>query len=124
MRRAAWIYAALTAVVVAFHAAVILGAPLGDLTMGGRWPGVLPWQGRLASALSMALLAVLTGIVLARAGLLRWRLPGWTIWAVVAVQAVAVVEHLVTPSPAERALWLPVIVVMLACAVVVARRRG
>lgn len=27
-----------------------------------------------------------------------------------------------TPSPAERALWLPVILVMLACALVVARR--
>ena len=120
--RAAWIYAALTAVVCAFHLAVILGAPWGQLTMGGRWDGALPWQGRVVSALSMSLLAGLAVVVLARAGVLRLRLPGWAIWVVMAILGVAVVEHLLTPSAAERDLWLPQILVMLVCAVVVARR--
>ena len=120
--RAAWIYAALTAVVCAFHLAVILGAPLGHLTMGGRWKGALPVEGRIGSALSMLLLATMAGVVMARAGLLRWRVPGWAIWGVVALLGVSVVMHVLTPSAAERALWLPQILVMLACAVSVARR--
>ena len=120
--RAAWIYAALTAVVCVFHLAIILGAPWGHLTMGGRWDGALPWQGRVVSALSMSLLAGLAVVVLARAGVLRLRLPGWAIWVVMAILGVAVVEHLLTPSAAERDLWLPQILVMLVCAVVVARR--
>ena len=60
--RAAWIYAALTAVVCTFHLAVILGAPLGHLTMGGRWEGALPVEGRIGSALSMLLLAAMAKI--------------------------------------------------------------
>ena len=120
--RAAWIYAALTAVVCTFHLAVILGAPLGHLTMGGRLEGALPVEGRIGSALSMLLLAAMAGVVMARAGLLRWRVPGWAIWGVVVLLGVSVVMHLLTPSAAERALWLPQILVMLACAVTVAKR--
>ncbi len=120
--RAAWIYAALTAVVCGFHIGIMLGAPWGHLTMGGRWDGVLPVEGRVASALSFGLLGVMAYVVLARAGVIARRLPGWAIWVVVALLAVGVVEHILTPSAAERALWLPQIVVMLVCAVVVARR--
>lgn len=123
MRRAAWLHAALVAVVVLFHLAAISGAPVGHLTMGGRWPGALPPELRVGSALSALLLVLLAAIVLARAGIVRLRLPGWLIWAVVAVHALGAFVHVITPSAAERALWLPVILVMLACALVVARSR-
>ena len=120
--KAAWIYVALTVIVCTFHLSLILGAPLGHLTMGGRWSGALPLEGRITSAVSIAILAGLAFVVLARAGLLAWRLPGWAIWVVVVYLAVGVVLHIVTPSAAERALWLPQIAVMLVCAVVVARK--
>ena len=35
-RLAAWVFAALSVVVMLFHTAAILGAPVGDLTMGGQ----------------------------------------------------------------------------------------
>lgn len=120
--RAAWIYAALTAVVCLFHLALILGAPWGHLTMGGRWSGVLPVEGRVTSAVSIVILAGLAAVVLARAGIVRLRLPNWAIWAVVAYLVVGVGLHVMTPSAAERAVWLPQILVMLACAISVARR--
>jgi len=122
MRAAAWIFAALTAVVVAFHLSGILGAPVGHLTMGGRWPGVLPLEGRIAAGLSAVLMVSLALVVLGRAGILPVRPSRLAIWLVVGLMGLSVVMHLATPSAAERALWLPQILVMLACALVVARR--
>lgn len=122
MRRAAVLYAALTAGVVAFQLALVLGAPLGHLTMGGRWPGVLPTEGRITAGLSALLLTSMAMVVLGRAGLLAVRPSTMAIWLVVALQGLGVVAHVMTPSAAERALWLPVILVLLACALVVARR--
>lgn len=116
-------YVALTGVVCVFHLALILGAPLGHLTMGGRWAGALPLEGRITSAVSIVILTGLAVVVLARAGVVALRLPDWAIWAVVAYLAVGVALHVATPSAAERALWLPQIAAMLACAVMVARRR-
>jgi hypothetical protein len=103
---------------------MILGAPWGHLTMGGRWDGVLPPEGRIASALSMVLLTCLALVVLARAGIVQTALPSWAIWVVVGFMVVAVIQHVITPSAAERALWLPQISVMLICAVIVARGRS
>lgn len=85
MRLAAWLHAALGAVVVAFQIAAILGAPVGHLTMGGRWTGALPPEVRVGSALSGLLLVAMALVVLARAGVLDWRLPRGLIWGVVAL---------------------------------------
>jgi hypothetical protein len=43
------------------------------------------------------------------------------VWAVVALLAVGALLNAITPSRWERALWLPVTLVQLACVVVVAR---
>jgi len=117
---AAWVYLALTVVVCVFHASVMLGAPWGHLTMGGRWDGVLPPEGRVASLVSLGLLAGLAAVVLARAGIVAWGLPFWAIWGVVGMLCVGVIQHIATPSAAERALWLPQILLMLVCAGIVA----
>jgi hypothetical protein len=63
-------------------------------------------------------------VVAARCGLAlpRWRAASRRlVWAVVALMAVAAVLNAITPSPWERALWLPVALVQLACVVAVAR---
>jgi cell division protein FtsW (lipid II flippase) len=73
---------------------------------------------------SAALLASIGAVVAARAGL---ALPRWQyasrrlIWVVVAYMLVGVVLNAMTPSPRERALWLPVTAVLAVCALVVAR---
>ena len=118
-RAAAWAFAGIAAGVVAFHLAVIGGAPWGSLTMGGRWPGVLPVPARGLSALSALLVAGMAGVLLARAGVLGRQPPRGTVPAVLVLSALAVVANALTPSAPERALWLPVTAAMLAAALLV-----
>jgi hypothetical protein len=78
-----------------------------------------------AAAVVQALVLVLCAlIVAARAQLM---LPRWhgasrkLVWGVVAFSVIAVVLNAITPSPWERAVWLPVTLALLTCGVVVAR---
>lgn len=120
MQSAALIFAALSAGTILFHLAIIAGAPWGHLTMGGRWPGRLPLAARLLSLLSAALVALMAFVLAAGAGIGGPTLPAWTLWAVIVYLALAIVMHIATPSAAERMLWLPVILGMTVCALVVA----
>lgn len=122
-RAAAWVYLALTAGVVAFHLALILGAPWGGVTMAGRWPGVLPAEGRVTSALSILMLVLFGRVVAERAGLARRWLPGWGIGVVILYLVAGAVAHVLSPVTLERAIWLPVIQAQLACVGVVLLRR-
>lgn len=99
---------------MAFHLALIAGAPWGYLTMAGRWPGVLPAAGRAVSALSVLVLGGMGFAVLSMAGVTGWVPPKSASFAVLAYMALAIVAHVATPSAAERRLWLPVICVMAA----------
>lgn len=111
-RIGAWAFLAGATMTVAFHMAMILGAPWGHLTMGGRWNGALPLPARGLSAVSAVLILLMASVVAARAGLLAWRLPAWSTYAVLAVMVLSIAMHVATPSAAERRLWLPVILVM------------
>lgn len=113
-----------TAAPSAFQLALVAGAPWGELTMGGAFPGQLPPRMRVAAFGSACLLVAFGAIVAARAGLAfpRWRRASqWLIWLVVAYAVVGVVLHVVTPSARERAVWLPVVLGLAVCALVVAR---
>ena len=122
--RAARLYAVLTAGVVAFHLAVAAGAPWGHLTQGGQYTGTLPASRRTVAVISALVMVGTAAIVGSRAGL--W-LPSWRrharpgAWVVVAFLALGVVLNTITPSAAERALWLPVTLAMTVAALVVAR---
>jgi hypothetical protein len=120
---AAWIHAGLTAFVAAFQLALAAGAPWGRAAMGGRYLGRLPPAMRVASVVQPVILAGLSGLVLARAGV---ALPAWRetadpgVWAAVGVSAIAAVLNLITPSRIERAIWGPVALGLLATSVWVA----
>lgn len=122
--RAAGLYGAIALIVVIFQLALAAGAPWGSLAMGGAYPGRLPPAIR-AAALVQALLQV--GMALVVGARARRILPSWyaasrrLIWAVIAVLAIAVVLNAITPSPWERAVWLPISLLMLASAFIVAR---
>ena len=66
---AAWVFAALTAVVMLFQLALAVGAPWGEFAMGGAFPGVYPPAMRIAALVQMAVLGVVGLIVCVRAGL-------------------------------------------------------
>lgn len=120
---AAYVYLVLSAVVVAFQVALVFGAPWGAYTMGGGNPGSLPPGGRGAAAAQALVLVLLTAVVMARAGLgfpgLRGPSP-WLAWAAVSVLSLSLVGNLLSTSHGERMVWVPVLVLMLGSAVLVA----
>ena len=108
---AARLFCALVLQVAAFQLALLADALWGRLTMRGTYPGRLPPPMR-GAVVGSALVLLLSGLVVAaRAGL---ALPRWQaasrglVWGIVTLVAVAVVLNAITPSPWERALWLPV----------------
>lgn len=116
---AALIYCGLTGLVAGFHLCLTFGALWGHFTMGGRWPGKMSIRQRMVSALSILVLALLAWVVAGQAGMVAAPFPAWSIWGVLAYLALAIVMHIVTPSRAERRLWLPVILGMSAAALTV-----
>ena len=113
----------LTAIVIVFQLALVAGAPWGELTRGGRFPGRLPAKMRLVPVLSALLLAGFAAVIAARAGLIESPATlssGILVWVVVAYCSLGVVANAATPSKAERRLWLPVVLVMLITSITVA----
>ncbi|WP_419254356.1 hypothetical protein ACN2C6_02710 [Caulobacter sp. ErkDOM-YI] len=105
-------FAIVMGIVILFQAALILGAPWGHLTLGGQWSGALPLEIRLIPAVSIILLLAMVRIVLGASGLQSQWGPRWLIWPVCAYMAVGIAVHIVTPSAAERMLWLPVLTIL------------
>jgi cell division protein FtsW (lipid II flippase) len=120
---AAILFSVLAAATACFHLALALGAPWGTLTWGGRFPGRLPAAMRAVAVVSAGLLLAFGVVVSSRAGvaLAEWQvLSRKLVWIVVTYCALGVVANTITPSRWERVLWLPVVLAMLVCSVVVA----
>lgn len=91
--------------------------------MGGAFPGQFPPSLRAAALLQAVLSAAMLAILLSRAGLAlpAWhRASRWLTWVVVAVAGISAVLNIITPSSAERAIWAPVSLALLASSLVVA----
>ena len=122
-RVAAIIYAIVTFGVVAFQIALAAGAPWGTYAMGGASPGQFPPALRIAAIIQAVLLAGMAAVILARAGLV---LPGWSrvshwlVWIVAALTALSLVLNLITPSAGERAIWAPILALLLLSSLIVA----
>ena len=120
---AALLFALMCIVISLFQAALIFGAPWGELTLGGRWPGQLPIFGRVLAGASLVLVLVFAGIIVSRAGLASQSLPvfppNWS-WVVVGYFALGSVANAATPSRRERAIWLPTVLFMLVLSTLVA----
>ena len=130
-RIAAAVAGVLLGAVVAFQAALILGAPWGEFTQGGRVDGALDAPGRVMAAVSIVILVALALGLLGRVG---WgplrhhrRISTVLIWVAVAYGVMAVLLNAATPSAVERAVWLPFSVLLLAAELVTvlgSRRRS
>lgn len=120
---AAYLFAAVVVVAVAFQLALAAGAPVGHLTMGGRFEGTLPTALRVGAVVQAAVLGALAVVTLARAEVVdvSWAdRTGVMMWVVVGVSAISFALNVGTPSHAERAVWAPVTGVMLATSLIVA----
>lgn len=120
---AAHLFSVLVGLVVLFQLALVAGLPWGHLTLGGRYRGALPLQARMLPIVSTVLLVLFALIVQSKAG--NW-LPSWqgaanvAVWGVVAYCVLGVIANLATPSRYERMLWVPVVLAMLVCSLLVA----
>ena len=61
-----FIFLVLAALIAIFQLILALGAPLGEYTMGGRFPGKLPVKMRVAALIQIVILMVFAFIVLAK----------------------------------------------------------
>ncbi len=130
-RVAAVVCGVLLGAVVAFQAALVLGAPWGEFTQGGRVDGALDTSGRVVAGVSIVILVVLALGLLGRVGWgpLRHHRRASTVisWVAVAYGVLAVLLNAATPSAVERAVWVPFSVVLLAAELVTvlgSRRRA
>lgn len=108
-------YAALAALPVLMHLANAAGAPLGRLTVGGRFPGRLPPVWRVLALVQAALLCVMAGAVLARGGIGPAPLAP-LFWPAVGLTLLSLAANAASPSRPERLLWTPVLSLMAAAA--------
>lgn len=111
----AYAYAGLAALPALMHLALAAGAPLGPLTVGGRFPGRLPPAWRALALVQTALLGTMAGAVLARAGICAAPLAP-LFWPAVALTLLSLAANAASPSRPERLLWTPVLALMSAAA--------
>ena len=123
VRTAAFLFAAVSACASMFQVCLLLGAPWGEFTLGGRWPGQLPTKVRAIPLVSAVLLGGFAATILSRAGLAFHEMHSYSgslSWGVVGYCALGCIANAITPSKWERAIWLPVVAVMFATSLVVA----
>lgn len=104
---AAILYILITVVVIFFQLFLVLGAPWGEFTQGGRHKGTLPISGRISAAISIPILVFMASSISSVVGFV----PNWSIrtaYITLALQGVTAVFNLITPSLKERRLWGPV----------------
>lgn len=116
--KAAIIYAAACVFVILFQLCLIAGAPWAHLTQGGGHSGSLPLYARAFAGLSALLITAMGLAIMSAAGFWPgW--PVWTGWAAFGITCLSAIMNQITPSLAERLLWGPVTLIMLAMALIV-----
>ncbi|MBX9246153.1 hypothetical protein ICW40_15235 [Actinotalea ferrariae] len=123
---AAVVLVVLLAALAVFQLCLAAGRPWGRLAWGGQHT-VLPTGLRIGSAVSVLVYALIAAVVADRAGLVD--VVGDDVarvgtWVVVGYFALGVLMNLASRSRAERAVMTPTVVVLLACALVVALAAG
>jgi hypothetical protein len=118
----AWLNILVLALVSCFQIALISGAPWGEYAFGGQNKGVLPRNLRIGSVITTFLYLGMAGHYLAQLGvfpkLLSPELNQLANWAVVGLNALALIMNTITPSKKERMIWVPVALVLLATSLV------
>ena len=119
----AYIFITLIAVACIFQLALALGAPWGEMAMGGKFPGRFPPSMRVAALIQIGLLVGMALIVLAHVGVAFsafYEISKSLIWVVVVICAVSAIMNIITPSKKERALWAPITIMLFFCVTILA----
>lgn len=110
--------------VAVFQWTLVLGSPFGEHTLGGQNKGKLPKKLRVVSFFSMLVNLAIAGHYYAQTGalqtLLNTELNEIANWALVGFFAIGLSMNAISRSKKERNLWVPVLIVSLICAILVA----
>jgi hypothetical protein len=124
MVTAAFILVVVQIVVALFQLALVLGAPMGEYTLGGQTQGKLSTKFRFVSAISLLVNIAIAGHYLAQTGAIPMLLPAdlnqIANWVLVVFTASGLVMNSLSRSKKERRMWVPVLLLSVTCAVVVA----
>ncbi|MDH5730168.1 MAG: hypothetical protein OEZ58_14325 [Gammaproteobacteria bacterium] len=122
MQLAAYLFLILIGLAMLFQLALAFGAPWGEMTMAGKYPGRLPAAMRFAAIVQCLLLALIGLIVSIRAGLLLQTyndISQSLIWVVIVFTLISVILNSITPSKKERLLWAPVTLILFICSMII-----
>jgi hypothetical protein len=115
-------FVALLSILAVFQLALAAGAPLGRLAWGGQ-NRVLPTRMRIGSVASVAVYALFAVVALDRSGLIDV-LPDLVariaMWVVFGYLVLSIVPNLLSKSPPERAVMVPVTALLAVLALLVA----
>lgn len=117
------IFIVLAIIIAIFQVALFLGAPLGEYTLGGKFPGKLPAKVRAATLIQILILMVFVIIVTAKAGIAFDQynsIAQYGIWFVVAFFILGTLANLSSPSKKEKLIMGPANIIALVCTVIVA----
>lgn len=119
----AYIFIGIAIFITVLQLALAFGAPLGEFTMGGRFPGKLPVKMRLAAIIQIIILFFFTAIVISKAELALdafYDVARIGIWFVLAFFVFGSIMNLSSPSKKEKMLLGPLNIVALICTFMVA----
>lgn len=117
------IFIGLSVVVAIFQLLLALGAPFGEFTMGGKYPGRLPVKMRIAAIIQIAILFLFTATIMSKAGIafnFLHDIARYGVWVVFAFFIIGSVVNLTSSSKKEKFVMGPLNLVALFCSFMVA----
>lgn len=119
----AFIFMSLAGVIAIFQLALALGAPLGEYTMGGKFPGKLPAKMRVAAIIQIFILLFFVLVVVIKAGIAFEELNSLGkigIWFIVAFFGFGTFINFSSPSKKEKLVMGPANVIAFISTLMVA----
>ncbi len=119
----AYFFVALIIIIAIFQLALAFGAPLGEYTMGGKFPGKLPIKMRVAALIQIIILLFFGFIVIAKARMAfeQYHNVGKIgIWFIVAFFVFGSIVNLSSPSRKEKLVMGPANIIALISTLMVA----
>lgn len=110
-------------IVVGFQISLFLGAPWGDFTLWGKFPGKMPFSMRGVALVQALVLVFFALIVVSKAGIafaFLQPLSSLGVWFVFGFFILGTVVNLFSPSSKERFVMAPLNMVSLASSLMVA----
>lgn len=117
------IFIVLSIIIAIFQLALALGAPLGEYTMGGKFPGKLPMKMRIAALAQIIILLFFVFIVMTKAGMAfeqYYSIGRIGIWFIVLFFVFGSIMNISSSSKKEKLVMGPANIIALICTLIIA----